>query len=158
MASRGAYLLIVGLLVAGLAACTERRPPPSQPATPAPRQEAPAPRQEAPAAKPAPRAKAILFIHEPDFPLSGCRRVGEAEAGAESRPGQGDERWRGSTALLELAIRAQSLGGNVVVLPRFSEEFTQGRVTGHIYRCGTAQREALYRRASSEQRLTVIEP
>lgn len=127
----------------------------------------------------APRASVpgIYFLHD-QTTVSGamedgdCAYLAEHVAGEESASGSqgaligntdrggrvgGD--WVGgkSGAVLELAERSRALGGNVVLLPHFSEEFSAGLLTGRVYRCDGAARRALHTQGASEQRLTVVD-
>jgi hypothetical protein len=100
--------------------------------------------------------RGIYFLHERDFGLSNCVFIAERTTGGAPegyrRGGEGDR----SRAVLELAEEARWMGGNVVMLPKFSEDFRAGRLSGRVYRCPEPQRRSIYQRAAAEQRLTVV--
>jgi len=122
------------------------------------------PQPQPPAAEPgglAPEAAAppgVYFLHEADAGLDDCVYVGERVTGegpAAIRPEAEQARAR---AFLDLAEQARWMGGNVVLLPTFREDFQSGRVLGRVYRCGAAQRRAIYQRAAARRQLTVVPP
>ncbi|NIR97706.1 MAG: hypothetical protein GWO39_06410, partial [Gammaproteobacteria bacterium] len=59
-------------------------------------------------------------------------------------------------ALLDLADEARWMGGNVVWLPRFGEQFHEQGLVGHVYRCDEGERRAIYDRAMRSRVLTVV--
>lgn len=99
----------------------------------------------------------IYFLHDWREEAETCLYLGEITGGAESPAGDpGGPRGR-SRAVLQLAEQTRLLGGNVVMLPRFSTEYPEGTLTGQVYRCREAERGRLFEQGAAEERLTVIE-
>jgi hypothetical protein len=100
----------------------------------------------------------VYLLHEESYGLAACVYVGERTTGAGVPAGQSAGEQERARAALDLADQARWLGGNVVMLPSFREDFRRGRLQGRVYRCGEAERRAIYARAAAEQKLTVIQP
>jgi hypothetical protein len=100
----------------------------------------------------------IYFLHEQDYGVEGCLLLGERTTGGAAPRGPLEAEQARAHAVLDLAEQARWLGGNVVRLPSFSEDYRSGRLQGLVYRCDEALRRAIYERASAAQGLTVVPP
>ncbi len=159
----GAPALGAGLALLLLIACigqghVEGRvtfPPPAQPET------VPLPQPRAPTAPGGPELPAPLgtyFLHKGDFPLEDCTFLGERITGDTAPSASYEAEQARSRAVLDMVEQARLLGGNVVLLPSFREDYRAGRLVGRVYRCGDAQRRRLYEQAAATQQLTIVPP
>jgi hypothetical protein len=167
---RTAWIVGVGLAALLLAACRGQghmegsltypppRPPPGQAPLPQPSprgepQGLPRGLAPLPGAPPG-----IYFLHEQDFGVGACVFIGERSTGGAGPAIGGDEESARARAVLDMAEEARWMGGNVVLLPSFREDYRSGHLQGRVYRCGEPERRSIYDRAAAEHKLTVIQP
>jgi hypothetical protein len=131
--------------------------PPGRPPAP----QAPLPEPRGPPPEPSPEAMppaGIYFLHEDGLGEERCVFVGERQTGGGPAPRVADAAQARARAVLDMAEQTRWLGGNVVVLPTFQEDFRTGRLQGRVYRCAEPERGAIYQRAAARRQLTVVPP
>lgn len=144
-----ALLVVVAALLPAACRTQGPQPPQESPASPAMERE-----DAAPGESDVPFG--VFFLHGEDAGIADCVLMGERETGGRIGPNRPDEEQARARAVLDMAEQARWLGGNVVVLPHFQEDFHSGRLRGRVYRCGEAERRDIYRRAAAQQNLTVV--
>jgi len=104
-----------------------------------------------------PEPRGLYFLHEQSYGAEACEPVGEVEVQTVSGPaGYAPQVQMEPQALNRLAARARDLGGNVVVLPHFDQQFDSGMLAGQAYRCGPAERRSIFDRARAARGLTIV--
>lgn len=163
----GCTLLLGALLLAGcsgighvegrLSYPPERPPPAGAPLPPGELPPAPPPRAPAPEDREETAPAGIYFLHEQPYGAEDCQFVGErVTGGTAAAAGTVEGEKARARAVLDLADQASWLGGNVVLLPNFREDYRAGRLLGRIYRCPEPQRRSIYDRAAADGALTVV--
>jgi len=112
----------------------------------------------APGAPELPTPLGVYFLHDGDFDLSECVYLGERTTGDAAPLARYQAEQARSNAVLDLAEQSRLLGGNVVALPTFRDDFRAGRLQGRVYRCGEPERRRIYERAAAQQQLTIVPP
>jgi len=153
-----ALLLLAGCSGQGHVEARLTYPPPTQPETvPLPQPRAPG-GPGAPGGPELPAPLGTYFLHNGEFALEGCTYLGERTTGDTAPAGRSEAEQARSRAVLDMAEQAKLLGGNVVLLPSFREDYRAGRLVGRVYRCGDVQRRRLYEQAAATQQLTIVPP
>lgn len=153
---RGRWLMLV-LAAVVLAGCPKPKPGPHPMPAPS-RQPGETPLPGVPPLIPGPFPPGLYFLHDDAFGAGACRYLGELEVPTDATGKNPHSTPDRPEALHWMARQARHAGGNVVVLPHFSEEFGQSSLSGRNYRCSAGQRKAIFERAAALRGLTIIEP